>query len=311
MKLSVVTTLYKSEEYIKVFYERMKAVCESGFGCDYEIIFVNDGSPDRSLQIALEIQRLDSRVKIIDLSRNFGHHKAIMTGLAHSRGNLVYLIDVDLEEDPALLTPFNTVLVSDEVDVVYGVQKKRKGGLVERISGYLFWALFNSLTDLNLRGSLSTVRLMSRPYVNALLMHREREIFLAGLWEITGFLQKPYFFEKLDKGSSTYNLRRKFSLFVNSITSFSNAPLKGIFYVGVMISIFSSVYTVILLWNRIVNHEVAVGWTSLIASIWLIGGIIMSSLGIIGIYLSKIFSEVKGRPYSIVKAIYEQKGLHE
>jgi hypothetical protein len=147
MDLSIVTTLYYSSPYLEEFYARTCAAAEQ-ITDDYEIILVNDGSPDDSLDVALSLFERDDRVKVVDLSRNFGHHKAVMTGLAHARGDLVFKIDCDLEEEPELLGEFYAEMIKDpSVDVVYGVQQRRKGGPFERLSGSLFYRLFNLLSD--------------------------------------------------------------------------------------------------------------------------------------------------------------------
>ena len=147
MKLSIVTTLYNSSDYIEGFYDRITNTALKITG-DYEIIFVNDGSKDDSLEKAVSLFQKDDRIKVIDLSRNFGHHRAIMTGLSHARGDYVFLIDSDLEEEPELLDIFWKELGnSTGVDVIYGVQEKRKGGLFERISGWFFYRFFNMVSD--------------------------------------------------------------------------------------------------------------------------------------------------------------------
>lgn len=307
MKLSIVSTLYQSAPYISEFYGKATSAAEDFAGQDYEIIFVNDGSPDDSLQRAILLAESDSHVVVIDLSRNFGHHKAMMTGLAHSIGARVFLIDSDLEEDSGWLIPFSVKMQEKCCDVVYGVQQQRKGDWFERWTGNCFWILFNFFTGLGLSGNITTARLMSRRYVDALLLHDERELFMAGLWHITGFYQIPVVIEKFSKKSTTYTLRRKVSLFVNALTSFSNAPLIGIFYMGAIISIIAILYASYLLFNWLFLAKPPSGWTSVIASIWVLGGLTISFIGIIGIYLSKIFSETKRRPYTIVRQIYARK----
>jgi len=304
MKLSIVATLYQSAPHIAEFHRRATATAEKLVGGDYEIIFVNDGSPDNSLELAVRLAEVDHHVVVIDLSRNFGHHKAMMTGLAHAEGEHVFLIDSDLEEEPEWLLDFDAQLVRDACDVVYGVQAQRKGGLFERWSGNLFWKMINGLSGLSLPHNVVTARLMTRRYVDALLRHEEREVFMAGLWFITGFDQRPQVVRKLDTSKSTYTLRRKLSLLVNSVTSFSNLPLVGIFYVGAIIFALAWVYTLYLVISWLFFSTTLAGWTSVMASIWLLGGLVISFMGVIGIYLSKVFSETKRRPYSIVRNIY-------
>lgn len=305
MKLSIVTTLYQSEKYIDEFYRRSKLTAERYAGESYEIIFVNDGSPDNSLNIAIEISKIDKHVTVVDLSRNFGHHKAMMTGLAHSRGEQVFLIDSDLEEEPEWLTSFANTLNNDsDIDVIYGIQGNRKGGGIEKISGYLFYRLFRALTGIAQPDNIVTARLMSRRYVDALLMHKERELNIGGIWIITGFNQSPIEIMKHATSPTTYSLRRKISHLVNAVTSFSSFPLVFTFYSGLIISATALGFILLLVLQFLTHSSVPSGYTSIIASIWLFSGLIISFLGIQGIYISKIFMEIKQRPYTIVKAIH-------
>jgi putative glycosyltransferase len=307
MKLSVVATLFHSAPYIREFVSRVTDAARQVAGEDYEIVLVNDGSPDNSLEIAIELVGNDSHVIVVDLSRNFGHHKAIMTGLANSGGELVYLIDSDLEEEPEWLLSFWTQLDNEKCDVVYGVQQRRKGGVFERWSGECFYYLFRNLTGLPLQENIVTARLMTRRYVDSLVSHQEREIFLAGLWHITGFLQKGQTVKKHSSSATTYTFARKLSLLINSVTSFSNVPLIAIFYLGSFISFVSAASVVCLVLNRIVFSTPLSGWTSVMASLWLLGGVLIASIGVVGVYLSKIFTETKRRPYTIVRNVYGRK----
>ena len=180
VRLSVVTSLYKSADFVVEFYRRA-ADAAARLTPDWEIVMVNDGSPDNSLELAIELQRRDPRVRVVDLSRNFGHHKALMTGLLHSRGDLVFLIDADLEEDPAWLSMFDEGMQATHADVMYGVQRSRKGGWLERVTGALFYGVFNKVLTFPFPRNVVTARLMTRRYVNALVQHQDHEINLAGL----------------------------------------------------------------------------------------------------------------------------------
>ncbi|WP_455921246.1 glycosyltransferase family 2 protein [Pseudomonas putida] len=307
MKLSVVATLYQSAPYIQEFYQRCSASARLLVGDDYEIVLVNDGSPDDSLGVAVSIAMSDPHVIVVDLSRNFGHHKAMMTGLDHAKGEQVFLIDSDLEEDPEHLLSFAEQMIQDGCDVVYGVQQARKGSWFERVSGQWFYGFFKVLTGLALPENVVTARLMSRRYVDALLRHTEREVFMAGLWHITGFDQRPQMVKKHSTSETSYTFRRKMSLLVNSVTSFSNAPLISIFYIGVTISLLAMLYILYLVVHWMLPVKPMSGWTSVMASIWLLGGMIISFIGVVGIYLSKIYSESKQRPYTIVRQIYAKR----
>src|SRR5690606_17924878 len=189
--LSVVATLYNSAAHLAEFHRRASATAQDLAGEDYEIVLVNDGSPDASGALAQDLVRTDPRTVLVDLSRNFGHHKAMMTGLAQACGDRVFLIDSDLEEEPEWLGPFAATMAKTGADVVFGVQERRKGGFFERWSGDLFYRLFHLLTGIDIPRNMVTARLMSRRYVNALIRHEEREVFMAGLWHITGFDQTP------------------------------------------------------------------------------------------------------------------------
>lgn len=307
MKLTVVATLYQSAPYIVEFCQRVSAAAAKVVGDDYEVILVNDGSPDNSLDIAVELVDADSHVVVVDLSRNFGHHKAMMTGLAYAKGERVFLIDSDLEEEPEWLERFTYQMEGERCDVVYGIQEHRKGKWFERCSGQWFYLVFKILTGLSLPENIVTARLMTSRYVHALLRHEEREIFMAGLWHITGFDQRSQIVKKHNTSETTYTFRKKMSLLVNSVTSFSNAPLISIFYIGVAISLIALLYIAYLLTHWLFFAKTMSGWTSVMASIWLLGGMVISFIGVVGIYLSKIYSETKERPYTIVRQVYAQQ----
>lgn len=306
MKLSIVATLYQSSPYIKEFYRRATSVAKQLAAEDYEIILVNDGSPDNSLELAVSLTESDLAVIVIDLSRNFGHHKAMMTGLMHSKGELVFLIDSDLEEEPEWLFSFNDLMSREKCDVVYGTQAQRKGDLFEKITGIAFYKLFRMMTGINQPNNIVTARLMTRRYVQALVSHRERELNLGGLWIITGFKQVRQTVYKNSISPTTYTLSRKLSHLINAVTSFSSLPLVYIFYVGLAVSASALLYIIYILYRFSLTASPPDGYSSIIVSIWLFSGLIILFLGVQGIYLSKVFSEVKQRPFAIIRQIYRK-----
>jgi putative glycosyltransferase len=305
MKLSIVTTLYKSAPYVGEFHRRASSAAQ-GITDDYEIVMVDDGSPDDSLAIACAIAKVDSRVRVVELSRNFGHHKALMTGLDHAHGELCFLIDSDLEENPELLSTFLEKLQASGADVVYGYQEDRKGGFGERLTGYIAYWLFRLLIAFPVPRNHITVRLMRRDYVDSLLMHRERQAVIGGLWLITGFKQIGIAVDKTSRGPSTYSLLHRWRMLIESVTSFSERPLVAIFYLGIIISMLSLVIGLVLLIRRLFMGQVLAGWTSVMISVWFLGGLLILCVGVVGIYISKIFIETKNRPYSIVRKIHRQ-----
>jgi putative glycosyltransferase len=305
MKLSIVTTLYKSAPYVEEFHRRASSAAR-GITDDYEIIMVDDGSPDDSLALACAIAKTDSRVRVVELSRNFGHHKALMTGLDHAQGDLCFLIDSDLEEDPELLSTFLEKLQASNADVVYGYQEDRKGSFGARLTGYIAYWLFKLLIGFPVPRNHITVRLMRRDYVDSLLMHRERQAVIGGLWIITGFKQLGVAVNKRSKGESTYTLWRRWRMLVDSVASFSELPLVGIFYLGIIISLLSGAVGLVLLIRKLFFGQVLAGWTSVMISVWMLGGLLILCVGVVGIYISKIFIETKNRPYSIVRKVHRQ-----
>jgi putative glycosyltransferase len=303
IRLSIVTTLFKSSKFIKEFHKRAAKVGSTFANNEYEIIFVNDGCPEESRELIIEIINQDQSTLLIDLSRNFGHHSAIMAGLGYARGDLIFLLDSDLEEQPEFFYSFHDVMLRNNCDVVYGVQEKRRGNLLEKFSGFVFYKVFNFFTKLSVVENLITARLMTKRYVAALLLYEERELTMAGLWQIVGFKQIPLFVNKQRLRKTTYTFTSKIILFINAITSFSNKPLIIIFYTGILIFISALILNVSLVIQWIYFNKPLMGWTSIIASIWLIGGMLISFIGVIGIYIAKIYSETKMRPRVIIRDI--------
>lgn len=304
MKLSIVATLYRSAAYIAEFYQRASAAARQLVGDEYEIVFVNDGSPDDSLERAVKLTESDRHVTLIDLSRNFGHHKAMMAGLEHALGELVFLIDSDLEEDPEWLADFAQVMATEKADVIYGMQQQRKGGWFERWSGEFYYSIFNWLSNIDHPRNIVTARLMTRRYVDALLQYRERELVISCLWVVAGFKQIGSVVRKRSSGRTSYSFSKKIDHATNAVTSFSEAPLKLIFYLGLVVLAGAMVCAGYLTFNRLLLSRTVDGWTSVMVSVWLLGGMIISFIGIIGIYLAKVFLETKQRPLTIVRNVY-------
>ncbi len=304
MDLSIVTTLYRSGPWLREFHARVTR-CADALTAHYEIVMVDDGCPADSLAVAREILAGDERVRIVELSRNFGHHQAMHAGLRHARGARVLLIDCDLEEPPEALAGFWARMDADpDLDVVYGVQPQRRGRLFDRLSGGAFDFLFNLLSKTRLPPNSLHLRLMNRAYVDAIAQLREQDLFLVGLFELVGFRQVPHPVAKTAKGESTYTLARKVRLFVASITSFSTVPLKISFFAGFAIAGIAFVYTAWLVARVLLGAEVLEGWTSIMASVWFLAGVILMAIGVLGAYVSRIYTEVKHRPTAIVRRIH-------
>lgn len=303
MKLSVVTTLYRSAPFIRDFHSRVsKAAAE--LTSDFEIVFVNDGSPDESLAVVRALHEADPRVVVVDLSRNFGHHHAMMAGLREARGERVFLIDVDLEEEPECLASFAKDMDAQESDVVYGVQQTRRGNVFEVISGNIFYWMIRQLGGIDLPRNLTTMRLMTRRYVDSLLLHRERQMIISALWQSTGYKQVARPIVKLARTHKTnYSIGRRIRFAVDHLTVSANNLLYFVFYFGVATFVVSFLTSVGAIAGFLVTRSTLSGWTSVIASIWMFGGLSVLLIGLVGIYVARIFEETKQRPPVITREV--------
>jgi putative glycosyltransferase len=307
ISLSVVTTIYRTADCIEEFHARSVAAA-AALGADLETVFVNDGSPDNGLEIAERLAARDPRVVVVDLSRNYGQHKALWTGMLLASGDLVAVLDGDLEEDPAWLVAFDRIRRDRGADVVYGVTEASKGTWVYRLCRGAFYRALDSVTEQRFPRNIATARLMTRRYIEALRQFSEREVVPIGLWSITGFAQIGEPVRKLDRDRTSYTGARLISLFVRALTSFSILPLMLVFAMGMLLSVGAVVYIGYLIFKKFVLGVGVEGWTSVMALQLLIGGLLLFFNGIIAIYVGTIFLEVKQRPRTIVRHITRGAG---
>lgn len=306
VQLSIVTTMYRSAPFIREFCKRMTTTA-ARVATSWEIILVNDGSPDDALAVALEVQKDVPQLQVVELSRNFGHHKAILAGLAQARGERVFLLDIDLEEQPEWLLDFWREMEVQDCDVVFGVQRERLGSAFRRWSGSLFYRLFNAVSETKIPENVCTIRLMSRTYVDTLLQLRDQNIYLAGNLAWVGFEQKAVAVEKIMRIGSSYSLSKRLRLFWDGVTSFSSHPLQMVFSTGLSISVGTALLGSFLFLRKLISPEATLsGYTSIILSIWFLGGLNILFIGVIGYYVARIFNEAKGRPQYIVKRVHKQ-----
>lgn len=304
--ISLVSTLYYSSPTIHSFIKECESFL-SRITPIHEIVLIDDGSPDDSVKKAL---KHDGPIKIVSLNRNYGHHHAMMAAIEQAKGDYVFLIDSDLEESPSLLLEFWSELKKNpEADVIYGVQDVRKGKITERVFGSLFYKIFNFLSDVKIPPNLLTVRLMTRRYVDVLNQYKERALFIGGLWEIAGFKQVSIIVDKNSTSKTTYTLQNKLELVLNSITSFSSKPLLLLFKLSLLINLVTLTYIGKTLFFWLTYDDPILGYTSLIISIWMFGGLLLSATSLVGLYLSKVFIEVKKRPRYSIKKIYDNTNL--
>ncbi len=307
MKLSIVTTLYKSEPFLERFVDRVnKAVQELAIE-DYEIVAVNDGSPDDSVKTMLKLKETTPNIVVVDLSRNFGHHYALLAGMEVSKGDFVFTIDCDLEVDPSYLAEFwNYHNSHPDVDRIYGIQGKRKGGKVEKVGGAAFYKVFNALSDTPIPSNILTESLMTRRYIEELVKMGDANLFLAGMFSWVGFKQEPLTCKKTQRETkSTYTFSKRLALSLQALTSFSAYPLRILFTVGSIFTVISFLYGLFLIVRKLIfPYFVLSGYTSMIVILLFSTGVIVMSLGILGIYIEKLFNQTKNRQRYIIKHIY-------
>lgn len=304
-KLSIVTSLYKTERYMDEFYTRSARTAEK-ITDDFEIIMVNDGSPDNALGKAVALHEKDGRVKVIDLARNFGQHPAMRAGIDYAKGDLVYVLDGDLEESPEWLSLFHEEMARwQDVDVVYGVQQERKGSFVRATCGKIYYRMLSYLSQAEIRPDHCNARLMTRRYVDSLKMLNDRTFSLESHFAFAGYKQVPVKVTKTYKGESGYNFRKRMDLALNNILGNSAFPLEIMSIGGLCLTILSMLFVVYLVVQRLWVGVVVAGNAIIVVSIWFIGGITIFCLGIVGLYISRIFLETKRHPTYIVKRTWE------
>ena len=303
--ISIVCTMYRSRPYLQEFIDECLAVLATLGTDSWELVLVNDGSPDDSLAYAMQRRAADLRIVVVDLSRNFGHHPAMQAGLRHARGDLVFLIDCDLEIRPAALTDFLARQRSGGADLVFGYQEQRKGAWFEQWSGSLFWRVLNALSDVRVPENMVTERLMTRRFVDALLHLGDHNLFLGGMMSWTGFVQLGLPVSKAQRrGSSTYTVARRVRLMVTALSSFSSRPLTWLFNAGLMITALSFAYVAYLIFRKMMFDDALIGFTSVMGLLSLSLGLMTTGLGVVGIYLGKVFNQVQGRPNYIVRDLH-------
>jgi len=305
MTLSIVSTLYKSEPYVDEFVSRCLAAAD-GLGEPVKLILVDDGSPDNSLALAKERASRDRRIVVVELSRNFGHHRALLAGLDFASGERVFLIDSDLEEAPEVLGEFARVMSETGADVVFGIHDQTAGSLARRMTSSFFWRLFSKLSGTTAPLNICNVRLMSQRYVAALRSLPEANIFLGGLFHWVGYKQIGVPVKRtIRRSASTYSFFDRARMAVRSIVSFSTAPLRAMFYFGALVAGASFLMALYFLVNSLIQPSaVPIGYTSLIISIWFLSGVIIACLGVVGIYMAYIYREAKGRPRVVVRDVH-------
>ncbi|MBD2143830.1 glycosyltransferase family 2 protein [Sphaerospermopsis sp. FACHB-1194] len=299
--ISVVIPVYKAEKSLDVLYERLK-VSLSEITQDFEIILVEDCGGDRSWDIIVELSKIDPRVKGIQFSRNFGQHYGITAGLDHCDADWVVVMDCDLQDRPEEI-PRLYAKAQQGYDVVLARRGKRQDPPLKRLTSWLFYQIFNYLTDLQYDGQVGNFRIISRQVVENFCLMREQLRFFGGLVDWMGFPTASINIthDQRFEGKSTYTFAKLWKLASETIIAYSDKPLRLSIKLGFLISTLSFIYGIYIAVRVVFYGSPVTGWSSLIVSLYFLGGIIISILGILGIYLGKTFDQTKRRPLYLVR----------
>lgn len=310
---SLVIPVWNEEKVLPVLYERMTQVMDST-GEPWELIFVNDGSRDHSLEMLHELNQRDPRIKVLNFSRNFGHQIAITAGSDYAEGDAVIIMDADLQDPPEVVLRLIEKW-REGYDVAYAVRTKRAGETWFKLfTASLFYRLIRSIADVEIPLDAGDFRLMDRRVVLAMRQLRERNRFMRGLSSWVGFKQVAVEYERAARyaGETKYPLRKMLRLANNAITSFSHVPLQLATYTGFALAVVSLVGILVAIVARLSGISAFSGQATTLVSVLFLGGIQLIFLGIIGEYLGRIYDEVKNRPlYIIADAVGFQQPVLE
>ncbi len=302
MDISVVIPVFNEESNLLVLHERLVNVVTS-ISNNYELIFVNDGSKDKSLQIIKELANKNPQIKYIDFSKNFGHQLAVFAGLENAKGDAIVIIDADLQDPPELIKDLYHKMI-EGYDVVFAQREQRVGESWHKlITAKLFYRFINRLSDVSIPLDTGDFRIISKKINDIIVSMPEWNKFLRGQIAWTGFNQTSiqYTREERYAGKTNYSYSKMFSFAFDGITAFSNLPLRLATYLGFVVSLISFFFILYTLYQKYINGNVVQGWSSLMVSILFIGGVQLICLGIIGEYLGRIMDNVKQRPLYIVR----------
>ena len=302
-KVSAVIPMYCEEEVVEECYKRMTEVLSSLNNYTYEIIFINDGSKDRTLEILENIAKTDKNVKVLSFSRNFGHQCAVTAGIKYVTGDCVLIIDADLQDPPELI-PDMLKLWEDGNEVIYAKRKTREGeSKFKLFTAKMFYKTLNALSDVEIPKDTGDFRLVDRKVIDTINSMPEHNKFLRGLFSWVGYKQIPFEYERKERfaGKTKYPLKKMLKLASDGIISFSTKPLKLVGGLG----IFTIIISIVLLIYSLISHtlklnNLAPGWTSIMVAVTFFSGVQLLSIWIISEYIARIYDEVKQRPQYII-----------
>jgi dolichol-phosphate mannosyltransferase len=303
--LSIVVPCFNEEDCLAVLHERLSKAARANFAEDYELVLVNDGSRDSSWQMMRQLASSDPHVVGINLSRNHGHQLALTAGLDLARGDLILIIDADLQDPPELLGDMVATMRSEGADVVYGVRRSRAGETAfKRVTAHGFYRLLARATDVDIPLDAGDFRLMSRRALDVLLAMPEQARFIRGMVAWIGFKQVPILYDRSERlaGETKYPFSKMFRFALDALTGFSSAPLKLASHAGLALAMGSVLIVLYILYAWIAGQSIQ-GWTSLMLVVVVLGAVQMFVLALMGEYIGRLYNEAKKRPLYIVQEI--------
>lgn len=303
-KISIVIPMYYEEEVAEECYQRISNTLKKLDNYDYELIFINDGSQDKTQEILENIAKQDKKAKIITFSRNFGHQCAVTAGIKHVTGDCVVIIDADLQDPPEVI-PEMLKLWEQGNEVIYGKRKSRKGeSKFKLLSAKMFYRTLDALSDVKIPMDTGDFRLVDRKVIDVINSMPEHNKFLRGLYSWVGFKQIPYEYERQERyaGKTKYPLKKMLKLASDGIISFSTKPLKLVGYLGIITIVISIALLIYTLISYIFSlNNLTAGWTSIMVAITLFSGVQLVSIWLISEYIARIYDETKNRPQYIIR----------
>jgi len=303
-KLSVIVSCFNEEESLPLFYKEINKVSKEMNYLDFEFIFVNDGSSDDTLNVMKKLSKKDKRVKYVSFSRNFGKEAAMYAGLEYSKGDYITLMDADLQDPPSLLEEMYNLIINENYDCVGTRRVTRKGEPpIRSFFARLFYKIINKMSKIEMVDGARDYRLMTRQMVNAIISMKEYNRYSKGLFSFVGFKTKWLEYENIERvaGETKWSFWKLFIYAIDGICAFSTAPLIISAIIGFIFCIISFIMIIFIIIKTLIYGDPVSGWPSLVCIIFLVSGIQLFCLGIMGQYLAKTYLETKNRPIYIIK----------
>lgn len=311
--ITILVPAYNEEDVLNMLYERVSKIMNSLSNYNFEMLFINDGSTDKTLDILKELRKNDNRICYLNLSRNYGKEIAMIAGLDYSKGDAVIIIDADLQDPPELI-PEMISYWEDGYDDVYAKRKSRKGETwLKKFTSKMYYKTLQSVTKIQIQKDTGDFRLLDRRCVEALKQFRESQRYTKGLFSWIGYNKKELLYDRDPRaaGKTKWNYKKLVDLSLDGITSFTTAPLRWSAVIGVLLSMIGFIYMIAIILKTIIYGVDVPGYASTMVVILFIGGIQLIFLGIIGEYLGRAFYETKNRPIYFVDRYNEEKETNQ